>query len=307
MSDCPKISVIVLTYNSSNFIIETLESIKRQDYNDIELIITDDSSKDNTMEICRAWLKQNAARFVNTQLLNIVQNTGIPANCNRGISASTGEWIKLIAGDDILADDILSKYISILEDKPEIGVIHSDIQKFKDTFDRENFLISENRANLKFNQKEIDPKHQFQILLRENPVYAPTVMIKRELYDKYGLYNEKYTLWEDRPMWLNLTSNGIKFYYIDYKTVFYRIHTNSISINKNLLFSSFDLKKEEYLLDYYNHLPFFERKLKMFEFKRKKILFNNGISEINFKNKLINKITGLFVYKLIFSINKKYK
>jgi len=81
----PLVSIIVITYNSAKFVLETLESAKAQTYQNIELIISDDGSTDNTVQICREWLKNNKESFVNTELITVEKNTGIPANCNRGV------------------------------------------------------------------------------------------------------------------------------------------------------------------------------------------------------------------------------
>ena len=96
------VSVVVLTYNSSTTIIETLNSVKEQTYSNIELIITDDASSDTTIDICRQWLDLNGKYFFNFCLITVEFNTGLPANCNRALNASKGEWIKFIAGDDSL-------------------------------------------------------------------------------------------------------------------------------------------------------------------------------------------------------------
>src|SRR5450759_2313112 len=100
--DQPLVSIIVVTYNSSKYVLETLESAKAQTYQNIELVVSDDCSTDDTVEICRKWIEENNDRFVRTTLVTSPENKGIPANCNRGIKASKGEWIKLIAGDDLL-------------------------------------------------------------------------------------------------------------------------------------------------------------------------------------------------------------
>ncbi|MBH2024900.1 MAG: glycosyltransferase, partial [Flavobacteriales bacterium] len=81
----PLVSVVVITYNSSKYVMETLESVKAQTYENIELIISDDGSTDHTIEMCRVWLAQNNNRFPKTKLLTVEENTGIPANCNRGV------------------------------------------------------------------------------------------------------------------------------------------------------------------------------------------------------------------------------
>ena len=67
----PLVSVIVITYNSSKFVLETLESIYNQTYSNIELIISDDCSSDETINICQNWLYKNKNRFKNIELIDI--------------------------------------------------------------------------------------------------------------------------------------------------------------------------------------------------------------------------------------------
>ena len=83
-SDAPLVSIVLITYNSSKYILETLESVKNQVWENIELIISDDGSTDDTTTICSNWLEENKERFQNVQLITVAKNTGIPSNCNRG-------------------------------------------------------------------------------------------------------------------------------------------------------------------------------------------------------------------------------
>ena len=96
------VSVIVVVYNSSKTVLETLESIKNQTYKNIELVITDDASSDNTIEIVTEWGEKNRNYFNNFLVLKTEKNTGVSANVARGIQASKGEYYKDIAGDDLL-------------------------------------------------------------------------------------------------------------------------------------------------------------------------------------------------------------
>src|SRR5690606_12047202 len=104
----PLVSVVVITYNSAKYVLATLESIKAQTYQNIELIVSDDCSNDDTVEICRSWMVENCERFIRTELITTEKNKGIPANCNRGVTASQGLWIKIIAGDDLLLPNCIS-------------------------------------------------------------------------------------------------------------------------------------------------------------------------------------------------------
>jgi alpha-1,3-rhamnosyltransferase len=75
------------------------------------LIISDDCSTDNTVEICKNWLEENKERFKHTELITVKKNTRIAPNLNRGIKQSNGIWIKSIGGDDALEDNIIEKYL----------------------------------------------------------------------------------------------------------------------------------------------------------------------------------------------------
>ena len=110
----PLVSVIVITYNSAEFVLQTLESINNQKYKNLELIISDDSSTDNTIEICENWVSLNSKFFTNCEIVNFMINTGIPANCSRGVAAANGKWIKLIAGDDLLMPNCISDNINFI-------------------------------------------------------------------------------------------------------------------------------------------------------------------------------------------------
>ena len=79
-NESPLVSITVITYNSAKYVIETLESAKAQTYQNIELIISDDHSTDNTVKDCRQWIEKNKEWFIRTVLITIPENTGVPAN-----------------------------------------------------------------------------------------------------------------------------------------------------------------------------------------------------------------------------------
>ena len=86
----PLVSVIIVTYNSSKFVLETLESVKNQSYENIELIVSDDASTDKTVDLCKEWIRKNKDRFAKAKLVTAEKNSGIPANCNQGIKIRKG-------------------------------------------------------------------------------------------------------------------------------------------------------------------------------------------------------------------------
>lgn len=254
------ISVVVLTYNSSEFVLETLESVKDQIYKYIEILISDDGSTDETTEICSRWLVSNRARFVRAELLKSRKNTGIPANCNRGVKASSGEWIKLIAGDDLLDKKLLVAQMDYIKKNSNISVnmLWTNVGVFYNNNKERIISVPQGISDLKINSKDITCQQQFQILLRQNPVYTGGFLIKNDVFSKAGLFDESYPSFEDRPFLLSALLNGFKLHYLDIVGAYYRKHEASVQlINPDLLLNSFKIDTYRYeitMLKYYSNI-----------------------------------------------------
>ncbi|CAM3782706.1 glycosyltransferase [Pontibacter korlensis] len=281
------VSVVVVTYNSAAYVIETLESIKEQTYENIELIISDDCSTDDTVKICKEWLKENSSRFVRTELVTSPKNSGIAPNFNRGIAVAKGEWIKTIAGDDALLPNTIEAYINHIMQNSDTRVIHSDIAIYKDVFKESQRLPAKPTSTYTINKPNIEAQEQFQLLLRRCQIWAATVMIKKEVYDQVGHFDESLPMWEDRPMWLKITGSGIKLTYLNIIGAKYRISSNSIQTKgaQTKLYSKFDLDvNKEFYKRYLHFLPLPERVKKKIKIKRNLLLEKYGL---NRRNKLI--------------------
>lgn len=228
----PLVSVIVIAYNSENYILETLESIKDQTYQNIELVISDDCSIDNTIKICQQWLNENKERFVEAHLVTSPVNTGIPANINRALERCKGVWIKGIAADDVLLPSCIDLFKSFIDKEPNARVVHSSIDYYQDDFSNANFIRRRDLSSHPITYKSTSSRKQFKILLKENVINAPGSIISFSLLNEMGRYDETYAI-EDWPMWLTITKYNNKIYYLNKSTVKYRIHSQSITQRKN--------------------------------------------------------------------------
>lgn len=223
--DNPLASVVVLTYNSSATVLETLESIKEQTYEKIELIITDDASKDNTVSLCNKWIDANVERFVQAKVVTSKINTGISANANRGCFASQGEWIKIIAGDDRLLPNCISDNVSFIQKHKNAEIVFSKLRLFGNTIIPKKWIC-----------KDVGPffrgltQRQLAIrLYRGNFLPASSAWIKYSCLQKLGGFDEQFRLLEDWPFWMKAVSNGVKLWFLDKETVDYRFSENSVS------------------------------------------------------------------------------
>lgn len=225
------VSVIVTTYNSASFVVETLESVKAQTWQPLELIITDDCSKDNTLDICRDWLKNNAGRFVRTELLTVQCNTGVSANCSRGIHSASTDWIKFIAGDDILLPKCIEDNMLFLQQEPDAQIIFSQVHVFRENFSS-NAFVKATPAQYPDNlmHPDLTAQRQFELLLISDRIhYTPSYFFNKQAILIVGGYDKENRIQEDYPMWLKLTKAGYRLYYFHKPTVGYRMHDAALN------------------------------------------------------------------------------
>jgi glycosyltransferase involved in cell wall biosynthesis len=225
------VSVIVTTYNSAPFVIETLESIKGQTWRNIELIVSDDCSADNTVELCSNWIAENKKCFVRTAIITVPLNTGVSANCNRCIKASHAEWIKFIAGDDILLPNCIEDNMDFAAAKSTASIIFSQVLVYQDDFKTENFLRAipdTHPMNLMNPAFSTDDQYKL-LLLSDRITYTPSYFFKKQTLVEVGGYDEENKLVEDYPMWLKLTRAGNKLHYFHKPTVGYRRHQQALN------------------------------------------------------------------------------
>lgn len=243
IKDSPLVSIIVVSYQSERYILDVLESVKRQTYKNIELIITDDGSTDMTVDISKSWLSQNKHRFIKTQLLTVKSNTGIPANCNRGLSAISGKWIKFIGADDILLDDCILDNIKVTNKFPNVSFILSDLIEINakgNTLD-----ISPKNEGLKYFMRNQKNKQKKLKAYSRWPAFlnTPSFFYKKDLIMDLSKSNTSLRIYEDTYAVFNIIDRDAKIFYLEKPTVKYRIHQNAISRRGDL---DIDRKIEEY-------------------------------------------------------------
>lgn len=226
----PLVSIVLITYNSARYVLEALESVKAQTWQQIELIISDDGSTDQTISLCSEWLVKNKHRFYDVQLITVANNTGIPSNCNRGLRAAHGDWIKTIAGDDILLPTCIADNQEYAHTVPGAQFIVSDIQEInefgasiRDKVVNEGLLFI---AGLPSAKKQLKAYTRWPVFLN-----VPTFFCNREVVERIGYCDETFRIFEDTTMVIRIMESGFKLQYMKKPTVAYRIHRNAVSRN----------------------------------------------------------------------------
>jgi len=117
----PRISVVVTFFNQEEFVDEAIQSVLDQDWREIEVLACDDASSDRTVDALRRW----SARDARVQVIAGEHNAGLSENRNRGLRASTGEFVALLDGDDRMRAGKLRAQVELLEANPEaVGCVH---------------------------------------------------------------------------------------------------------------------------------------------------------------------------------------
>ena len=212
------VTVLVLSYNSRETVIETLDSIKNQTFQQLHLVISDDSSADDTIPLCKQWVITNSSRFLSCMILESDKNRGTSVNFNRGESFCSTKWVKPIAADDILLPDCIQQNISYVHQHPGIVLLFSEQR----AFNNKGFLPIKEYNNLFYEQNNVE---KLKTLVYDSTILeAPTLFYNLEATRKVGLVcDERIPLIEDLPKWINAIKLNLVLGFLPEVTVLYRL------------------------------------------------------------------------------------
>ena len=288
------VSISVITYNSSKYILDTLESVKAQTYPNLELVISDDCSTDNTIDLCKDWVKKNENRFVNTKIVVAPQNHGISANYNQGMDNCSGEYIKEIAGDDILLPNCVEDYVNFVAAHPQAYFCFGKAEVFDGDEERRKMA-----REVWFNYDFFSLSHNEQLTWlyeSSNPICSATYFYNREKAIEYGIRNdEEVPFVEDWPKWIHILEAGQTMYFLPKAVAKYRLSSTSLSTqHQSTLF--WDKQKAIFSLKYI--IPYRIKKNKRKGWRMKQYALNT-IQPIWWRTLLLNS------YEFCASISRK--
>lgn len=293
------VSVCVITFNSENTILETLDSIKAQSYGskNIELIIADDCSTDNTKLIVEQWIALNQHIFNKIEFIPHKKNKGVSHNINTAWKSATSSWIKTIAGDDILSINCIDSNIKFIESNESVRILFSYMR----TFYEENGHLHYDRTlpekeNLPF--FKLNSKLQFQFLLINSFNIAPSSFIHRKVLQDVLFADERFSLIEDLPLWLKITQHGYTLHINPEVTVYYRISnslSNSVSRFTNIPFTQEIINVHKILIKPYikgfSYIYYYD---KIFELKTNLLIAKITNNKRNIISYSLQKLCSLF-------------
>ena len=176
-------------YNGSKYLSEAIESILNQTFRDYELLIIDDASKDNSVEIINGY-NENRIRLIENK-----KNIGQAETLNRGLNLAKGKFIARIDQDDIALNKRLEKQVYYLESHPRVGVLGCHVR-----------TVNEDLSSAKpIRERPLTNYENHWRLLYSTSIMHSSVMFHHKLFKKYGGYNSVYSPSEDYELWSRLS------------------------------------------------------------------------------------------------------
>ncbi|MBV7314836.1 glycosyltransferase [Shewanella sp. NIFS-20-20] len=217
----PLISIVIPVYNHEKYIFECLDSVILQEYKNIEVLICNDGSKDNSEAKIKKWL----AKHPDIKCKYISQkNQGVCKTLNTLVSLARGEYITICASDDSLTSTSISSRLECLIAHPNKLACIGDAT----VIDQHSSVVSDSAMKSLYhsNKSRLQRNIVDELVLRW-AVVGPTLLISKKAYDKVGCYNQELAI-EDRDFYLRLLAHDL-LVFIPQVVANYRVHTGNLS------------------------------------------------------------------------------
>lgn len=212
----PEVSVVIPTYNSAHYLIEAVESVLVQTYQDFEILVIDDGSTDETKKTMRRY--RDRVQYIHQQ------NGGVAVARNRGIAESRGRYVAFLDADDTWLPHKLERQLAALQHQPQHHACYAAFT-----------VVDAKLHPLSISRSQRQASALADLLLRGNVVATPsTVLCERPLFDVVGGFDPALSQCADWDMWVRLAGQT-EFLYLDEPLVTYRQHNTNMSRNAPLL------------------------------------------------------------------------
>lgn len=204
------VSVCIPLYNYSSYIVETLSSILSQTQSDISLVVVDDGSKDNSIEVTECWLRQFSGRFTRAVLAANLENAGLAITRNTSTSITESEYTFYLDADNLIYPRCVARHLEVLQRSPHAAAAYSLIE----VFDAQCGIMG----------GEVFSRNR----LKYGNYIDAMAMLNREKLIRMGGYHHIQYGWEDYDLWLRMCESGLHAIQIPEILSRYRVHGSSM-------------------------------------------------------------------------------
>jgi glycosyltransferase involved in cell wall biosynthesis len=229
-----KVSIVIPAYNCSQYITEAVESVMKQTYTDLEILVIDDGSKDNIKQVLDSYILRGDVKYI------YQENQGPGAARNTGIKYATGKHIAFLDADDTFTENSIEKRMDLITYDLDVGLVFSNYYyQSKESQAEEINFQSDFFKNKSYYKMRTTPfgfvfdgqyKNIFEIPFK---IHTGTVLVKKEVFIKSGFFRTDIFIAEDRDMWLRI-ANYFKLGYVNQPLAYYKRYRSSLTVNDPL-------------------------------------------------------------------------
>lgn len=224
VNDYPLVTVVIPCYNHQNYVIDSIKSVISQDYHNIELIIIDDGSSDESVKAIETCIDECESRFTRFRFYSR-KNKGLSSTLNEMLEWSKGKYFCGLGSDDILLSNKISGQVAFFEENPDCEILSAYVNHIDE---KGNCIKQEERLEFK--------KFSFTDVLQQSYyIPAPTIMYKTATLKTIG-YNPDFVL-EDWFMLLSILKKGGQAVLLPTVNVLYRIHPHNTHGKLKLMYT----------------------------------------------------------------------
>jgi glycosyltransferase involved in cell wall biosynthesis len=209
----PLVSVVIASYNMGQYIQQAVDSILQQTWQNLEVILVDDGSSDNTPEVMAQYAHNPKVLYIKNE------NQGQPKAKNCGINNTKGDFIAFCDGDDFWEPNKLAVQMPLFSN-PKVGIVYSEVSNIDE-------------HNKRYIKTDHEVRHTGKItnqMLLENCVPFGTAVIRRACVERNGIFDEEFRMGIDWDLWLRYSLDW-EFAYTPERTYVYRVWSGQMSTN----------------------------------------------------------------------------
>jgi hypothetical protein len=210
MTSSPRVAVVIPCYGQAEFLPAAVASVCAQTYGELEIVIVDDGSPDDTATVAERLAGGHPERPIRVLRQ---QNQGLSASRNNGIAATSAEYVLVLDSDDLIAPTFIEDCVRVLDARPEVSIAYGQQRYFGEE-----------------NQFTHMPEYDFVLLTRRN-LFPCTALYRRRAFDEVGGYNEGMTSYEDWDFWLGCGERGHFAVFVPHAVFCYRKRNGSMLVD----------------------------------------------------------------------------
>jgi len=217
------VTIGVPNYNYAHFIIETLNSVISQTYKNIELIIVDDLSKDNSVAVIENWISEYNGT-ISIRFIKNTTNAGLTKVCNQILKNARGKYFQTLDADDLILPDKITLQVSALELSGNSAIVYSNVNIINEGG---SVIVDDYLGRIGYDKYAMPQGNIFERLFNFNFIPLPSTLVNTEYARNAGGFNEALQV-QDYYLWLKLSQNH-HVIYLPQITASYREHPGSMS------------------------------------------------------------------------------